>query len=173
VIAMPYASIEAKRAAQQRYNNKNKEKRAAYREANREEINLKARERHARIVSNPEEHASQKARRKEYYEANKSRLLGLIKQWQVDNPERTLFNQRNRNFRRKYGISEPDYQAMIASQNGACAICLNKDKGKRLAVDHCHKTGRIRQLLCGRCNGALGWFEKYRSMILKYADTNW
>lgn len=58
-----------------------------------------------------------------------------------------------------YGITEEQYLQLLAEQNGGCAIC-GKPPGKRqLAVDHCHKTGVIRGLLCGRCNLGLGFIE--------------
>ena len=47
---------------------------------------------------------------------------------------------------------------MLSNQSGHCAICINKDK-RKLAVDHCHKTGKIRGLLCSNCNQGLGMFK--------------
>jgi hypothetical protein len=57
----------------------------------------------------------------------------------------------------RYGITEEDYDEMSSSQNGKCAIC-EKDP-KRLVVDHCHSTGRVRGLLCDPCNAILGKWE--------------
>ena len=61
----------------------------------------------------------------------------------------------------KYGISLNDYEQMLEEQNGCCAICkAHYTKfSKLLAVDHCHKTGKIRGLLCINCNTALGKFK--------------
>lgn len=62
----------------------------------------------------------------------------------------------------KFGITIEEYEKMLKKQNGACAICKKPEtticKGtlRRLSVDHCHKTGRIRGLLCNRCNTSLG-----------------
>jgi len=65
--------------------------------------------------------------------------------------------------RSKYGLSNEDYNAMLINQNNQCAICgkhKEEIKNKRhLHVDHCHTTGRIRGLLCFRCNFGLGWFQ--------------
>jgi hypothetical protein len=57
----------------------------------------------------------------------------------------------------KFGITEEDYQGMLASQNGTCAICRRSKA--RLALDHDHKTGRLRALLCWRCNMAIAILE--------------
>jgi hypothetical protein len=58
-------------------------------------------------------------------------------------------------------ITTEQYDAMVVAQGDRCAICRSTNKGKRYRLwcaDHCHKTGKIRGLLCGRCNLALGGF---------------
>lgn len=63
---------------------------------------------------------------------------------------------RSRNLKKHYGISIEDFDALHAAQDGRCAIC-GVDPGEvSLHVDHCHSTGRLRALLCSRCNTALG-----------------
>lgn len=54
-----------------------------------------------------------------------------------------------------YGITGDDYAALLKRQGGRCAICRARPKSKRLAVDHDHKTGAVRGLLCSRCNHEL------------------
>lgn len=58
----------------------------------------------------------------------------------------------------RFGLTEDDYQILLAKQGGKCKICRQPEKtrGRRLAVDHDHGTGRVRGLLCGNCNNALG-----------------
>lgn len=59
-----------------------------------------------------------------------------------------------------YGMDLKKYNALLEGQNGTCAICKGENKNDRnLAVDHCHKSGKIRGLLCENCNRALGLFE--------------
>lgn len=67
--------------------------------------------------------------------------------------------------RSKYGISLDQYEDMYQAQRGLCAICRQQEKSenqygvKVLAIDHDHKTGVIRGLLCHNCNRALGLFK--------------
>ena len=56
----------------------------------------------------------------------------------------------------KYGIDIEEYNNLLHSQKGLCAICGGNNKGKRLCVDHRHDTGKIRGLLCTTCNKAVG-----------------
>lgn len=60
----------------------------------------------------------------------------------------------------KFGITDKDYAAMLKHQGGRCAIC-NKlpPKAKRFCVDHDHRTGEIRGLLCFMCNYVLGFWK--------------
>jgi hypothetical protein len=73
---------------------------------------------------------------------------------------------RKRALKSKYGITLDDYARMFAAQNGRCAICNTPpERGTNLHVDHDHKTGRVRGLLCSRCNLNLGRVEKNGSVI--------
>lgn len=61
---------------------------------------------------------------------------------------------------RDYGISVSEYDEMLASQSGVCAICRKECKsGKRLSIDHNHETGEVRGLLCGKCNSVIGYAD--------------
>lgn len=58
---------------------------------------------------------------------------------------------------RQYKVTGEDYQRLFDKQGGVCAICeAGCSSGKRLCVDHCHKTGDVRGLLCGNCNRGIG-----------------
>lgn len=58
----------------------------------------------------------------------------------------------------KYGITEADYSKMLALQHEKCAICKCYQRYQRLSVDHDHKTGMVRGLLCVQCNRGIGRF---------------
>ena len=74
--------------------------------------------------------------------------------------------QRNVYLNFAYGISLAKYEEMLAVQNGACDMCKRLPLGvKPLHVDHDHKTGAIRALLCRRCNSLVGFVEKHGELI--------
>lgn len=78
----------------------------------------------------------------------------------------------NARLKRNYGISLEDYEKMLKSQNYSCAICKKPEsqclnaKPVKLSVDHDHKTGLARELLCFRCNVSVGMLEKNTDLIL-------
>jgi hypothetical protein len=80
----------------------------------------------------------------------------------IHTPERERHRHGN-HLKRKYGITLAEYELMVERQRGLCAICGGppvKGRGaarERFNVDHCHKTGRIRGLLCSGCNRGLGY----------------
>ena len=64
---------------------------------------------------------------------------------------------RIRSLKNKFGLTLDDYDRLYEQQHGVCAICGGiNDGGRRLLVDHDHKTERVRGLLCIRCNSLLG-----------------
>jgi hypothetical protein len=66
-----------------------------------------------------------------------------------------------------FGITLEEYNAFFSNQKGACAICQKhpQQNKKRLAVDHCHKTQKVRGLLCSTCNQAIGLFKDDVSLL--------
>ncbi len=58
----------------------------------------------------------------------------------------------------KYGITRLEVDALLASQRFQCAICQNPI-GLSSAFDHCHKSGKVRGILCRQCNSGLGMFR--------------
>lgn len=72
-----------------------------------------------------------------------------------------------------YRMTVEQFDAMVQAQNGLCAICgfapVGRGKTDFLVVDHCHDSGKVRSLLCGKCNSALGLLDEnpdiLRSML--------
>jgi hypothetical protein len=66
---------------------------------------------------------------------------------------------------RTFGSTIEEYEALMLEQDNCCAICHEPEKQilngkiKRLAIDHCHTTGKVRGLLCQRCNTGIGRFD--------------
>ena len=142
---MTDAQRRAEKAAHQRaYRARNLEKvRARKRELyllNREKVRAQIR---AWAEANPEKIA---AKRRAYWEANRERLRAWGRAW-------------------KYGISVAELQKLLA--RGACDICGSTE---RLHVDHCHRAGAVRGLLCRSCNLGLGNFRD-DAKLLRAATT--
>ena len=58
-----------------------------------------------------------------------------------------------------------EYEMMVEAQGGRCALCGDEQKGQRLSIDHDHATGKIRALLCVRCNMGLGQFRDSPTLL--------
>jgi hypothetical protein len=107
-----------------------------------------------------------RAYEKEYYDKNpdkaKEKRRKYNANWLAKNPNAN----RNKHYKKRYGITVEDYEAMSERQNHLCAICGLPETKKRkdgttsiLAVDHDHTTGAVRELLCVGCNHMLGNIE--------------
>jgi hypothetical protein len=119
------------------------------------------------------------AAKHENYSRNRDREIARVKKWQQENRDRHLERQRRRrqdpevkrreragHLKRKFGISLEDYDRLLAEQHGGCAICGDPpEPGTHLHVDHDHEDGRVRGLLCVRCNNGLGQFKEDDALI--------
>jgi len=87
------------------------------------------------------------------------------------NPDASRHNVRKSKLKCKYGITPEQYEEMLFRQNGVCAICSNvSSDGRRLHVDHCHQTKRVRGLLCHDCNRGLGMFKDKLNYLQSAVD---
>lgn len=101
-----------------------------------------------------------------YYKANRERIRANAQRHYTNNKARILLHnsrswrspvqRRQDRLKSKYGITTPEYNQILSMQKGVCAICGRAPGRRSLAVDHDHDTGKVRGLLCGRCNSALG-----------------
>lgn len=84
------------------------------------------------------------------------------------------FVRQNIALRSNYGISLEEYNELLAKQNGKCAICEKESEftktHSKLGVDHDHKTGKVRGLLCHRCNVGIGFLAEDLNRIYKVLD---
>lgn len=87
--------------------------------------------------------------------------------WKHDNGR-----SRNRAYMGTYGITLEDYNVMLKQQDHCCAICgvHEDDCTVRLSVDHCHKTGVIRKLLCRNCNVSMGLLNEDVHLLQKMIE---
>lgn len=85
------------------------------------------------------------------------------REWRAADTERA----KDLNRHRAFGLRRGEYAAMSAAQNGFCACCGRTPGAKGLAIDHCHRTGRVRGLLCGNCNLGLGNFQDNPELLRK------
>lgn len=111
------------------------------------------------------------AKVKAYRAANKEKVAA----WVRDNKEHLRSYQRTAKRLSNYGLSEEAFLRLWDGQHGQCAICLrHMEIGKRgktaCHVDHNHKTGKVRGLLCGGCNPGLGWFEDSATICRRAAE---
>lgn len=83
----------------------------------------------------------------------------VMRRWTHANPDKVWLRNR-KSLLRRYGLTLEAYNALLADQDFRCAICRTQEPGKMSwQIDHCHSSGRVRGLLCIRCNTGLGHFR--------------
>lgn len=143
-----------------------------------------------------------RAQTRSYYQRNREKVLERTGRWAKDHPEvgreqSRLWRDANKDkvrekkrrdyatngdeiravlrdfhFRRKFGISLAERDALAEQQGNHCSICGTHESelDKRLAVDHDHVTGAVRALLCQSCNLGLGFFKDRPELLEKAAE---
>jgi len=95
--------------------------------------------------------------------ANPGKYAAQSKQYRKEHPEAML----KADLKRHFGITVEEYKQMIVKQNGLCAICNQPEKnGNRISLDHDHKTGKNRELLCNNCNMGIGRLKESEEILL-------
>ena len=113
---------------------------------------------------------------------NPERAAKRVREWHEQNPDKAIAHRqksyasgkwREQNYKRSYGITMAQVEEMHERQSGKCAICGTDKPGGRKAkflyVDHDHKTGVIRGLLCNRCNTSIGLFKDDPKLLMSAA----
>jgi Recombination endonuclease VII len=127
----------------------------------RDARNARRRERYAQ---DPVYRAKENARCHAHYQAHKQEISERCRARYHAQKHESASPARRAQLKR-YGISPAEYDALLAKQGGACAICRRRTKG-RLCIDHCHVTGMVRGLLCNECNGALGYLRDDQASLV-------
>jgi len=107
----------------------------------------------------------------------RKRETKYMREWRAKNREDWNKYQRERykrsrgyfyHIKSKFNLTVDQYEGMVAQQGDLCAICKTKP-ADRYNVDHDHKTGKVRGLLCGRCNTGLGAFKDAPEILIAAA----
>ena len=96
---------------------------------------------------------------KEYRKQNKEKLATYNNEWREANKEHNALQLTKARLKRKYNITIEEYEALLESQDHSCKVCgkhATENHQGKLYIDHCHTTGKVRGLLCMKCNSALG-----------------
>lgn len=103
-------------------------------------------------------------------------LSASAKRWRKKNKDKlkpkSPEQNRRRHLKRRYGITEEDYIAMVIRQFNVCGIC-DEPAINKLVIDHCHSTGTVRGLLCEKCNKGIGHLNDSISILqaaIKYLN---
>lgn len=89
-----------------------------------------------------------------------------MREWRKRQPDKA----KSIDLRKEYGIDLAEYRRMHEAQGGVCAVCGDPPRTRALAVDHCHSTGAIRELLCHQCNTAIGLAKESPERLLALID---
>ena len=113
-----------------------------------------------------------RAYQREYYRKNKEKQREYFKKYYQENRDKTYA----KNLMKDYGLTLDDYNQMLEEQNGVCKIChgtcthSQRRVAGTLSVDHCHTTGKVRGLLCNKCNTALGFLNDDLQTVKRMVD---
>src|SRR5712691_9627244 len=138
-------------------------------------MSLSNERRKKKYAENPEFRKRLQESNRRYRAAHKSEISERRRRRRATDPEYRArciaAHAKNRrvNLLKRFGMSWREYELRLALQNGACAICRKKPKGL-LCVDHCHVTGKVRGLLCRKCNSALGFYDDDPGLARAGAD---
>jgi hypothetical protein len=103
-------------------------------------------------------------------EARREKSRKYRQRLRKSNPQKLFLSNRSTKLKSSYGISLDEYDEMLKAQDYKCAVCGKEHlelQKKRLVVDHCHTSNKIRQLLCNNCNTALGLLKENIQVIEK------
>ena len=131
-------------------------------------------------MKNPDKHHAQQKR---YSIKHKKEISERLRVWKKNNPEK--IRQYRKDYEKKYpkkielknfkaktifskkiNFSFQEFNTLLEKQKNLCAICGNGEKTRALSIDHCHKTKKVRGLLCKKCNTAIGMLNDNPELVL-------
>src|SRR5258705_3196957 len=125
-----------------------------------------------RIKDDPELKAKANARMRAWYNVpdNKAKAIARHKKNWIEKPH-VRYRKRSQNLQALYGITLEQKEALLKSQNGACAICteLRHEDINSWHVDHCHQTKQVRGILCNHCNLMIGHAKDSPDVLMSAA----
>ena len=104
-----------------------------------------------------------KVRCREYGQNNKKQRNARLRAWRRAHPEAAKAKDLRARYKSAYGLTLEQVDTLKSLRNGRCWIC--GEKPKRLFIDHCHKTNKVRGCLCPSCNTFLGRIEANRKIL--------
>ena len=111
-----------------------------------------------------------RAQTRKYYWNHREQRRDGHRRWAATHGDYLREKETRNRLMRDFGLTKEQYDSLHEQQNGKCAICGNAcSSGRRLAVDHSHKTKGVRGLLCGNCNLGLGKFKDSAELMKKAA----
>jgi hypothetical protein len=112
--------------------------------------------------------------RKVYFSAHKEYYANHQRQWRKKHPDQAKLLKRRSVVKIKYGLTDDALNKILSEQDNKCAVCKKELRGLRLnqkAIDHDHKTGKVRGYLCMYCNTGMGWVDRVSiDKVLKYLE---
>jgi len=114
-----------------------------------------------------------KLRSERYRNKNREKIKERLRLFVLNNPEKIKLHRLKCSLKKRYKLTLDQYNEMYRKQESKCGICgIHESKiTKKLNIDHNHKTGKARELLCQKCNVALSYFENFDSKpFLEYLN---
>lgn len=125
---------------------------------NAKEYYQKNREKILSKMKTPEVKERINAKRREYYQKNKEKVSAYSKGRRQYGYQKCVYDKEKR-IKMKYKLTIQDIENMLAGQNNKCFICHKEFTNNNYKIDHCHKSGLVRGLLCHLCNSAIGFLK--------------
>ena len=115
--------------------------------------------------------------RRAYVKRHSERINAMQREWRRKNPAKAQLRDLRHRLKQDYGITMDAFNAMMKAQKGRCAICRKlppngrkKGQWRRLCIDHCHNSLRVRGLLCQQCNVGIAMFQDNPALMLRAID---